>query len=120
MFDVKQIANKLKQGEMPEKLLPIDFHIIEYSKIKELISKVPEELEQSTRESYKPYLPIHPKSFRKKWQYDDEAYNFMHDFLLSFTEFDFNESLSSELNRVRKQIADTYSSEKLYDILWSF
>ena len=119
MYDVKQIANELEQGKMPEKLLPIDFHIIEYSKIKELISKVPEELEQSTRESDEPYLPIHPRSFRKEWQYDDEAYNFIHDFLLSFTEFDFNESLASELNRVRKQIVDTYTSEELYNILWS-
>ena len=118
MYDVKQIANNLKRGEMPKKFLPIDFHIIEYSKIKELISEAPGELEQSTRESYNPYLPIHPSSFRKKWQYDDEAYNFIHDFLLSFTEFDFNESMASALNRARREIVDTYTSEELYNILW--
>lgn len=118
IYEVEKIAKSLQDGKMPKVFLPLDFHIIEYSKIKELISRVPETIEQSG-EAHKPYIPIHPKSLRKKWQYDDEAYNFIHDFLLSFTEFDVNESLSSELKGVRKQIADSYTSEELYSILWN-
>lgn len=41
--DVEKIVTMLKNGDMPSVFLPIDAHIIEYSKIKELIEKVPNE-----------------------------------------------------------------------------
>ena len=85
--DISSISRELKNGIMPEIFLPIDTHIIEYSKIKELIEKVPDIFSQAKREKIQPYLPIHPKSYRKQWQYDDEAYitiNSNNGMLLSF------------------------------------
>ena len=64
---------------MPKKFLPIDAHIMEYSAMQELISQVPAVLREARENKEKPYLPIHPKSYRKIWQYDDEAYNFISD-----------------------------------------
>ena len=74
--DVSQISKSLKRGILPKIFLPIDAHIIEYSKLKGLIEKVPETLNTAIQNEIKPYLPIHPKSYRKQWQYDDEAYKY--------------------------------------------
>ena len=114
--DISTITDDLKQGKMPTVALPIDIHIVEHSKLKKLISLVPEAIDDAVQSSRTPYVPIHPKSFRKTWQYDDEAYNFVHDFLFSFTEFGFNASLSNTLNGARKNLAANYTPEVLYEI----
>lgn len=62
-----------------------------------LIEKVPDELQQAKKSGRKPYLPIRPKSFRKEWQYDDEAYNFIYDYLSAFTAFNFPPSLEEPM-----------------------
>lgn len=73
LSDVVEIATNLKDGTFPKIFLPIDAHIMEQSKLEELISQVPDELRLTKLEGRKPYLPIRPKSLRKKWQYDDEG-----------------------------------------------
>ncbi len=55
-----------------------------------LIEDVPKELHEAKIEDRIPYLPIMPKSLRKHWQYDDEAYNFIYDYLSAFTPFNFS------------------------------
>ena len=47
--EVAKISEMLKQGERPDIYLPIDAHIIEYSKLKDLIIQVPEELSQAKK-----------------------------------------------------------------------
>lgn len=115
--DIQEIADTLKSGVMPKKFLPIDAHIIEYSEIKRLIEKVPFTLANAIQSNILPYLPIHPKSYRKTWQYDDEAYNYIYDFLSAFTEFNFNDSLSSSLAKSRKAIVKAYSPIELCTFL---
>ena len=115
--DMEEITQQLKDGIMPNKFLPIDAHIIEYSKIKELIQNVPHELKKAKQENQIPYLPIHPKSYRKTWQYDDEAYNYIYDFLSAFTEFNVVDELKDIILKTRKEVADTYSNEELYEFL---
>lgn len=115
--DMEEITQQLKDGIMPNKFLPIDAHIIEYSKIKKLIQDVPGELKRAKQENQIPYLPIHPKSYRKTWQYDDEAYNYIYDFLSAFTEFNVVDELKDIILKTRKEVADTYSNEELYEFL---
>ena len=115
--DVSQIAQMLKDGRFPKIFLPIDSHIIEYSKIKSLIEQVPWELRTAKEEGTNPYLPIWPKSFRKVWQYDDEAYNFIYDYLSAFTDFNFPPELRQSLLNSRKQVASEHTPEELYDFL---
>lgn len=115
--DVSKISRMLKEGKFPKIFLPIDSHIIEYSKIKELIEQVPETLSEARKEEIKPYLPIQPKSYRKKWQYDDEAYNFIYDYLSAFTPFNFPKELQQSLNRTRTRVASEYTPEELFDFL---
>lgn len=115
--EVAKISEKLKQGERPDIYLPIDAHIIEYSKLKDLIIQVPEELSQAKKEERIPYLPIHPKSYRKQWQYDDEAYNFIYDFLSAFTAFNFTEELQKNLDEARGEISTEYAEEELFAFL---
>ena len=117
--DISSISRALKNGIMPEIFLPIDTHIIEYSKIKELIEKVPDILSQAKREKIQPYLPIHPKSYRKQWQYDDEAYNYIYDFLSAFTEYNFSEELQNSLDRSRFKVSSEFSEDELFDFLLS-
>ena len=117
--DISKISKALKNGVMPEIFLPIDTHIIEYSKIKNLIEKVPNILSQAKNENIQPYLPIHPKSYRKQWQYDDEAYNYIYDYLSAFTEYNFTEELQDSLDRSRLKISSEFSEDELFNFLLS-
>ena len=114
---VHQISEMLRDGKLPEIYLPIDVHIIEYSALKQLIENVPNELNNSKEKNIKPYLPIQPISYRKQWQYDDEAYNFIYDFLSAFTPFNFDESLQKTLNKSIKEIVSEHTSTELFDYL---
>lgn len=115
--DIKEITTDLEKGIMPVKHLPFDSHIIEYSTLYSLIEHVPFVLEQASKEYKVPYLPIHPLSYRKDWQYDDTAYNFIHDYLSSFTEFNFEDNIKKLLKNTRNYIANNYSFEELYNFL---
>lgn len=115
--DVSQISKMLKSGIKPGIFLPVDSHIIEYSELKKLIEQVPGKLNEAKHDKIKPYLPIHPKSYRKQWQYDDEAYNFIYDFLAAFTSFNFSEELQESLNNSRLKVASEYTAEELFDFL---
>lgn len=115
--DLEEIVNQIEHQRIPEKKLPIDAHIIGYSTLLSLIKQVPLILDQSSKSNDTPYLPIHPLSLRKTWQYDDVAYNFIHDFLSSFTEFNLEEDLQKVLTNVRNIIANNYTLEELYHYL---
>ena len=115
--DMEEIVDTLKNGEIPRKFLPIDAHIIEYSTIKNLIQQVPVELNRSKIDNSVPYLPIRPKSYRKEWQYDDEAYNYIYDYLVAFTPFNFSPELQQTLNKSRTKVVQENSPEELYKIL---
>lgn len=115
--DVAKIADMLKSGMFPKIFLPVDSHIIEYSKIKSLIERVPVELAKAKKEERIPYLPIRPKSYRKEWQYDDEAYNFVYDYLSAFTSFNFPKELQQVLDESRMKVVSEYSSEELFGFL---
>ena len=115
--DISDIVNDLENDTMPKKLLPIDAHIIGYSSLFSLLKLVTAILKFSSETDTIPYLPIHPLSYRKVWQYDDVAYNFIHDFLSSFTEFNFDPELEKLLLETRSFVANQYSKEQLYDYL---
>lgn len=115
--DMDEIIGDIKNGVMPTKYLPIDGHIIEYSKLQKLIARVPETLRFASENNIRPYLPIHPKSYRKTWQYDDEAYNFICDFLGSFTEFNLPTQLIQQVQRTREIVAQDFSAQELYNFL---
>lgn len=115
--DVSEIAENLENEIMPEKLLPLDAHIIGYSTLSELIKQVPSVLKQAMIDNQVPYLPIHPLSYRKIWQYDDAAYNFVHDYLSSLTEFNLDDDLQQLLLETRSVIANNYTFEQLYNYL---
>ncbi len=114
---LSQISELLKSGNKPGIFLPIDTHIIEYSALKDLIEQVPETLNEAKQNIKKPYLPIHPKSYRKQWQYDDEAYNFIYDFLSAFTSFNFPRELQQSLDKSRLEVATDYTPEELFNFL---
>lgn len=115
--EMSQISEMLKKGQIPKIYLPMDIHIIQESILKELIENVPEVLHKTKQEGTIPYLPIHPKSYRKQWQYDDEAYNFIYDYLSAFTSFNFNEELQQSLDKTRLEVVDSYTPNELFDFL---
>ncbi len=115
--DVIQISAMIKNGQTPDIFLPIDAHIIEYSNLLQLIEQIPLTIKDARKNKMVPYLPIHPKSYRKMWQYDDEAYNFVFDFLFSFTPFNFPKELQENVDKSRLEVAKTYKPEELFSIL---
>lgn len=115
---VYHIASMLSDKIMPSYSLPIDIHIIEYSKIYELLCQIEGEIQYSVNTGYMPYLPILPHSLRKTWQYDDEAYNFVLDYLFSMTPFNIDNLIYEKLVDTRYNIANSYSLCQLYDIFY--
>lgn len=113
---VYEITKMLKNGILPEIFLPIDAHIVEQSELDNLIKRVPGALITASTYGIKPYIPINPLSYRKTWQHDDEAYNFVCDFLSTFKSFNFPSELESVLQESRSQIANLYSPEELFQI----
>lgn len=115
--EVEQIATDLQNGILPKKFLPLDVHIIEFSKLNELINSVPSTIILAHKQGVAPYLPIHPISLRKDWQYDDTAYNFVLDFLFSLTPFEWNSLLNSKLNYARTIIGKSLTRDELLQVL---
>ena len=103
---------------MPRKFLPVDTHVIEISKLERLIKQIPRVMTYSKSNNMNPYLPIHPISYRKKWQYDDEAYNFIFDFLYSFRLFSDDKELNVLVSSVRNEITKCYNENELVKIVY--
>lgn len=117
IYDMQEIVTSLRNDKMPKKKLPIDTHIIDNVSLYTLVSRIPDVLDSCYRHETVPYLPIHPYSLRKTWQKDDAAYNFVHDYLSSFTEFDMDPKIQEVLNETRQYIAKKYSLDQLYKFL---
>lgn len=115
--EVNEISLELEVGIMPKRYLPLDVHIIEYSKFSALLDEIPFSLLYAMEIEQIPFLPIHPLSLRKTWQYDDVAYNFVLDYLFSLTPFNFEEKLSKKLSLSRDVINNNFSEEELKYIL---
>lgn len=116
MQDIIDISENIVQGTMPDKNLPLDAHIIDKETLIDLIENVPKTLKESVSENT-PYLPIHPQSYRKKWQYDDEAYNFIYDYLSAFTPF--NCDIMEVLVDSRKKVSSDFTNDELFKFLYS-
>lgn len=115
--EVDKITVELENGVMPDDYLPLDVHIIEYSKFSSLLDEIPFSILYAMEVEQIPYLPIHPISLRKNWQYDDVAYNFVFDFLYSLTPFNFEDKLARKLSLSRTVIKNSFSDDDLNSIL---
>lgn len=118
MQDIIDISENIVQGTMPDKNLPLDAHIIDKETLIDLIENVPKTLKESVSENT-PYLPIHPQSYRKKWQYDDEAYNFIYDYLSAFTPFNCDCDIMEVLVDSRKKVSSDFTNDELFKFLYS-
>ena len=115
---MNEITEDLKNNIMPTKALPLDVHIIEYSKFVEAVEVIPYSFIQAkTSSQYQPFVPIQPVSLRKIWQYDDSPYNFALDFLYSMTTFDIDPDLDTKISEAKNFIVKTFTKEELYNIL---
>ena len=115
--ELDEIVTQLEEGKMPNKMLPLDVHIIGYSEFASLLDEIPFAICNAMDTNVTPYLPIHPQSLRKTWQYDDTAYNFVLDFLLSMTPFNWERKLDRKLQLSRMVICDMFTEEDLKAIL---
>ena len=111
-----EITRLLREKKLPSIFLPIDCHIIEYSKIKGLIERTPNEIREAKQNDKSPFLPIQPISYRKNWQ-SDEVYNFIYDFLSAFTPFSFSQELQEILDKSRRVVATENNREELFEAL---
>ena len=118
MQDIIEIGESIESGTMPDKNLPLDAHIIDKETLIDLIENVPKTLRKSISDNT-PYLPIHPQSYRKKWQYDDEAYNFIYDYLSAFTPFNCDCDIMKALVDSREQVTSDFTNEELFRFLYA-
>lgn len=115
--DVDEIVTELENGKMPKKMLPLDVHVIEYSKFSSLLDEIPFCLFSAMEDGQVPYLPIHPHSLRKTWQHDDTAYNFALDYLLSITPFDWENRLQRKYDLSKMIVGNSFSQDDLKEML---
>ena len=64
-------------------------------------------------------MPIHPYSLRKEWQKDDEAYNFILDFIYSLTPFNWDNELMELLNRDYNLMSSMIENDKIEELFLS-
>lgn len=117
IYEMQEIVSKLQSNKMPLLKLPIDTHLVDNVTLYTLISQIPDTLDSCMKKGDVPFIPIHPLSLRKTWQRDDVAYNFVHDYLSSFSEFKMDPQIQQLLNETRKEVAKRYSFDKLYEFL---
>ena len=110
--DLKEIVEAIQSGRMPTRHLPIDIHVVEEDILNNLIEMVPDSINRGNLD-----LLIYPYSLRKKWDYEAEGYNFIRDFLGSFSDLDLPIETQKKLYKARKELAERYSVEELYAIL---
>ena len=115
--EMEDIVSDLEAGKMPSRMLPLDVHVIEYSKFASLLDEIPFSLLSAMEEGQVPYLPIHPQSLRKTWQYDDEAYNFALDYLYSITPFNWERKLMRKFELSKMIVGNSFSMDDLNEIL---
>ena len=117
--EFRDITLDLKEGNIPSKYLPLDVHIIEYSKFKKILENTPLFIINTFYPKEVPYMPIHPYSLRKEWQKDDEAYNFIFDFIYSLTPFNWDDELMELLNRDYNLMSLIIESDKVEELFLS-
>lgn len=117
--EFRDITLDLKEGTIPSKYLPLDVHIIEYSKFKRILENTPLFIINRFCPQEVPYMPIHPYSLRKEWQKDDEAYNFILDFIYSLTPFNWDNELMELLNRDYNLMSSMFENDKIEELFLS-
>ncbi len=128
--DMYEISESLKKFTIPKTNLPVDVHLVGINYLKNLIQSVPEYMVY--RLSGEPgELKINPYSLRKTWEFDEAGYNYIFDFLLSFTvvplkkekgEYDYvseENELISLVNETRKLIVNHFDVDEIYSVLQS-
>lgn len=115
--DFYEIVMDIQNDKMPQKYLPIDVHIIGYNKLYNCITNVTSTVADFLDKNRIPYMPVSTEALRKKWQYDEEAIDFIHDFIYSLTEYDFDDKFMDALTKSRKELIKLYNKDVLYDIV---
>jgi hypothetical protein len=76
------VLDTLVLGEIPSSRLPLDLHVVEKDMLLQSFAEVVPQLLQSETPGY---IPIAPRSLHVNWEKTPVPYNFLKDFLFSFT-----------------------------------
>ncbi|MBQ8451832.1 MAG: hypothetical protein IJ538_03550 [Clostridia bacterium] len=114
--DMVEIVESLRNGESPEHFLPIDVHVVGRNYLKGLIKQIPEVFNAAYKMNTIPYIPISPYSLRRGWEKkDSDPYNFVYDFLFSFSSMGLDPELTELVDDVRYEIATKYDFDYLLE-----
>ena len=118
LIKLNRALRTLKNNTMPDNWLPIDAHIIERGDLIAKIKEMPKLVKRYTlNKSSMPYIPIQPRSLRKKWQFDDEPYNFVKDYLYSLTPSGWSDDDMAILNESRRHVRKIMPADYALDML---
>lgn len=130
--DIYEISTTLANNKIPNISLPVDIHIVGLNYLKSLINQVPMHMfDKLDSNSMSEDLKINPISLRKNWEFDPEGYNFVYDFLASFTVLPLSKSngkvqcsdaekgLINLVNLTRKQIVEYFDKNEILKVLYA-
>lgn len=115
--NVREISQAISEDKIPNKYLPLDIHIIGLDEMIRLVERIPLQIMKYLDGIDKAYLAIWPESLRKTWARDDMPYNFIFDFLFSFTPIEIEGELKERILTTRNTLASMLEPEKFEELL---
>lgn len=129
--EMAEVSKALKNFSMPNIHLPVDVHIVGLEYLKNLIQNVPQYMALKLSNTSSENLKINPDSLRKTWEFDSDGYNFVFDFLLSFSVIPLSKlnrnypytqkekELIELVNMIRSQVVQIFDEEEIMKVLLS-
>ncbi len=124
-----EATKDLSKNKIPKINLPVDVHVVGLNYLKDLIENVPNYMFAKLNDNVSGDLKINPVSLRKSWEFDPEGYNFIYDFLASFTIIpmskgngrikynDIESDLISLVNQTRQKVVEIFDEEEIMKVL---
>lgn len=116
--DTQRAMSLIGQGVMPQERLPIDVHVVSSFELLEALSGVRDIVQSYDKVDPKEAsVPISPTSLHVVWTSQDTPYNFLGDYLFSFTPSEISEEVSEAIEQTNSLIHRMLSVQDVYDIV---
>lgn len=118
VHDTQKAMSTIAHDDIPVERLPLDAHVITPEELREALAGVRHEVESYSNVSDRDiFVPISPISLHVAWERIDEPYDFMKDYLFSFTPQNMASDLADDIFTTDEIVRRTLSSSDIYDII---
>lgn len=116
--DTNTVMDTLARGYIPKERFPIDVHVITAENFHNALSGVRDKINlygKNKEESL--FVPISPMSLHVVWESTDKPYDFMKDYLFSFTPGKVSDLLASDIRHTDEIVRKFLDQDDIYSIV---